>query len=103
MPGRVRKLPADGLKVPHMGWNSIEANRESPLLSGVNSGSYCYFVHSYYVEPEDESLVLTWTDYGIRFASGVEVGKLAAFQFHPEKSSRIGLAILDNFAKMAEG
>lgn len=103
LPGRVRKLPGNDLKVPHMGWNSIEFARDSRLLSGVKSGSYCYFVHSYYVEPEDSSLVLTWTEYGIRFASGVQSGRLAAFQFHPEKSSRTGLSILGNFAEMALG
>jgi len=103
LPGRVRRLPGKGLKVPHMGWNSIEIAAESPLLQGIRNGSYCYFVHSYFVEPEDDSLVLTWTEYGVRFASGVHRGKLAAFQFHPEKSSRTGLAILANFATMVGG
>ncbi len=102
LPGKVKKLPGKGLKVPHMGWNSIEIARESALLNGVSSGSYCYFVHSYYVETPELTLVLTWTEYGIRFASGVQRGRMAAFQFHPEKSSGTGLTILDNFARMAE-
>ena len=103
LPGRVKRFPEGPLKVPHMGWNSIEQAKPSPLLQGLGKDPYCYFVHSYYVEPADESQVLTWTEYGICFASGIQVGELAAFQFHPEKSSRVGLALLDSFARVATG
>ncbi len=99
LPGRVVRF-AQGLKVPHMGWNDARAVRPHPLLAGVENGSFFYFVHSYYVVPEREEDVLTLTEYGVTFASGAAVGKVAAFQFHPEKSSSAGLRILDNFARL---
>jgi len=96
-----RRNTNDPLKVPHMGWNDIRlssvANRSSPILKDVRSGSYVYFVHSYYVKPRDNGIVLTTTDYGVDFISGIARGNVFGFQFHPEKSQKIGLKILRNF------
>lgn len=99
--GRVRRLP-DGLKVPHMGWNQAEIQRPDPLLEGVPGSSSFYFVHSYYVDPEEQEVVLTRTDYGISFASIVGRDNVYGIQFHPEKSSGMGLKILENFGRMVE-
>jgi len=88
---------AEGLKIPHMGWNQIVKRRECALLRGVDSGSYVYFVHSYYPAPEDESIVATTTEYGVEFVSSVTRGSLFACQFHPEKSQQVGLKIIENF------
>ncbi|MCL6635263.1 MAG: imidazole glycerol phosphate synthase subunit HisH, partial [Peptococcaceae bacterium] len=98
-PGRVRRLP-EGLKVPHMGWNQVRTVRPDPLLSGVEDGSSFYFVHSYYVDPAEPELAIAVTDYGVRFASVVGRGSVYGIQFHPEKSSALGLAILKNFGEM---
>ncbi|MEG6616153.1 imidazole glycerol phosphate synthase subunit HisH [Peptococcaceae bacterium 1198_IL3148] len=98
-PGKVRRLPP-GYKIPHMGWNQIEIKQQSPLLMGVENGSAVYFVHSYYVDPADSQLVLTTTDYGISFASIVGSQNVFGIQFHPEKSSQLGLQILENFGKL---
>ncbi len=94
-----------GLKVPHMGWNDIKkpARHKTPgakILKGVPDGSYMYFVHSYYVKPEDRKAILAVTDYGIDFASGVAKDNVCGFQFHPEKSQAVGLRILENFVNM---
>lgn len=89
-----------GLKTPHMGWNQIRIVRPSPLLSGIPDGSHFYFVHSYYGVPEDASVVLTVTDHGVPFASGLAQGSVYACQFHPEKSQELGLRILSNFGKL---
>jgi imidazole glycerol-phosphate synthase subunit HisH len=90
------------LKVPHMGWNKVEIKQKHPVLEGIESGSFYYFVHSYYVDPDDKSLIATTTDYGIEFASSIAKGNIFASQFHPEKSQKKGLKLLDNFARMAE-
>jgi len=106
LPGRVRRFELDdpALKVPHMGWNTIDITRRPPLLRGVADGSYLYFVHSYYVEtPEGEEIVATTTEYGIEFVSSVWRGRVFATQFHPEKSQGVGLRIYDNFAALAAG
>lgn len=100
LPGRVTRFPADGLKVPHIGWNQLHIRRENPLLAGVESGSYAYFVHSYYVEAGDPSDVLATTDYGIAFASAVAHGNVFGIQPHPEKSQSVGLRILRNFVEI---
>ena len=97
--GRVRRLPP-GLKVPHMGWNSVHLGRPSPLLEGIPDGSFFYFVHSYYVEPAEEDVVVATTDYGVSFPSVVARGNLFGIQFHPEKSSTLGLRILANFGRL---
>jgi glutamine amidotransferase len=89
-----------GLKVPHMGWNQLTARKPSPLLKDLPEGASVYFVHSYYVEPEDDSVIATTTDYGRPFVSSVWRDNLVATQFHPEKSQTVGLKILENFSKM---
>ena len=88
-----------GLKVPHIGWNRIEKQQDSPFLEGLSSGDYVYFVHSFYVVPSDNSIVATTTDYGQSFVSSVATDKLFACQFHPEKSQDLGLRILANFGR----
>jgi len=87
--GKCRKFDGKGLKVPQIGWNSINIVKKE-LLEGVKDDSYFYFVHSYYVEPEDKAIVATETDYGIEYCSGVSSGNVNAFQFHPERSGEIG-------------
>ncbi|SHF09326.1 imidazole glycerol phosphate synthase subunit HisH [Desulforamulus putei] len=99
-PGAVKRFPEGELKVPHMGWNQVAIARPSPLLEGVPDGSAFYFVHSYYVEPADPELVITHTEYGLPFASVVGRRNVFGIQFHPEKSSTLGLRILENFGKM---
>lgn len=92
-------LPAD-YSVPHMGWNQLEIRRRSPLLNGLEDGSHFYFVHSYYVVPEEDAIVATETDYGGRFCSMVWRDNVFATQFHPEKSQADGLRMLKNFAEL---
>jgi len=102
-PGKVVGFhPQNGLKVPHMGWNRIVKKKESPFLQGISDGDYLYFVHSYYVTPADVSVVATTTTYGTSFVSSIATDHLFACQFHPEKSQKIGLRILENFARFAE-
>ncbi len=101
LPGRVTRFPANGPKVPHIGWNQLHIRQNHPLLAGIESGAYAYFVHSYYVEAGDPSDVLAVTDYGIDYASVVGRGTLFGIQPHPEKSQSVGLRILRNFVEMA--
>jgi glutamine amidotransferase len=89
-----------GLKVPHMGWNQLNVRRQSPLFKGLEPGSGVYFVHSYHVVPGDESVIATTTDYGGEFVSSIWRDNLMATQFHPEKSQKVGLQILANFAAL---
>jgi glutamine amidotransferase len=99
-PGRVVGFRGnDELKVPHMGWNQIEKKKPSPFLEGIATGDYVYFVHSFYVVPEDPSLIATTTQYGDSFASSIATDHLFACQFHPEKSQELGLRILANFGR----
>ena len=100
VPGRVIRLP-EGLKVPHMGWNQVELGRSHPALPQDLGGQYFYFVHSYYAEPADSSIVAGWTDYGVRFPSIVAKDNLIATQFHPEKSGDVGLSIYAGFIEWA--
>jgi imidazole glycerol-phosphate synthase subunit HisH len=88
-----------GLKVPHMGWNSIRINRDSKILKGIEDGAYLYFVHSFYPAPA-EDIAATTTEYGVSFASSIEKGNIFACQFHPEKSQSIGLHLLSNFVEL---
>lgn len=97
LPGRVELLPTE-LKIPQIGWNQVSFRKESRLMEGIPDGSSFYFVHSYAVVPEAESDILCTTEYGCTFVSAVERGNIAAFQFHPEKSSSLGLNILRNFS-----
>ncbi|SMO48301.1 glutamine amidotransferase [Balnearium lithotrophicum] len=90
------ELPKD-YKIPHMGWNQIYKKKESKLLEGIREGEFFYFVHSYYVKPSSKSVVLTETDYGIYFTSSIEFENVFATQFHPEKSQKVGLKLLENF------
>ncbi len=99
IPGRVIRFTHD-LKIPQIGWNQIEVRQDCPQLAGISSGSWFYFVHSFHVVPEDESVVATVTDYGYEFCSAIRRGNLFATQFHPEKSSDCGLQILRNFAAL---
>ena len=92
----------ENLKVPHMGWNRIEKKKDSPFLDGIASGDYVYFVHSFYVVPDDDSLVATTTDYGEPFVSSIATDWVFACQFHPEKSQELGLRILKNFGRFVE-
>lgn len=102
-PGRVIGFHADqNLKVPHMGWNRIEKKKDSPFLEGIASGAYVYFVHSFYVVPEDGSVTATTTDYGNSFVSSIATDRLFACQFHPEKSQELGLRILANFGRFVQ-
>jgi imidazole glycerol-phosphate synthase subunit HisH len=94
--GRVRRFP-QGLPVPHMGWNQIHQARPVPLWRGLPDHAYAYFVHSYYVAPEDPAVVAATTDYGIDYASVVARGNLYGIQFHPEKSQDVGERILRNW------
>ena len=96
--GKIVRLPAEsGLKIPHIGWNNLHFPREGRLFDGVAENSYVYFVHSYYLQARDESIVTAVTDYGARIHASIESGNLFACQFHPEKSSEVGLRILRNF------
>ncbi|HEX9780782.1 MAG TPA: imidazole glycerol phosphate synthase subunit HisH [bacterium] len=111
--GRVRRFPGRGrdgqrLKIPHMGWNQVRrapagcpaGPADCPLLRGVPEGSYMYFVHSHYAEPEDASVIELESHYGAPFASMIRRAQLYATQFHPEKSQRVGLTVLENFARL---
>ena len=94
--GRVKRFE-NGLSVPHMGWNGLIFEKPSPIFKGLSGEEKFYFVHSYYVSPEDREVILTSTDYGTRFTSSIQSGNIIATQFHPEKSGRTGLKILENF------
>jgi glutamine amidotransferase len=97
--GRVKQLPRT-VKVPHMGWNTLNIVRQNPLFDGIAEGSYVYFVHSLYPEPKDPSIVISKTEYGTTFTSAVSQKNICGTQFHPEKSGDLGLRILKNFAKL---
>ncbi|KUK75131.1 MULTISPECIES: imidazole glycerol phosphate synthase subunit HisH [Methanobacterium] len=103
-PGKVVRfpetLPPQGLKIPHMGWNNLNTLRYSPLMEGIGQ-DYMYFVHSYYVQPEDPEIVVATVDYGVEVPAVVAQDNVFATQFHPEKSGPVGLEILKNFLKQA--
>ncbi len=100
LPGQVIRFPKNELKVPHMGWNQIQIQKEIPHLKGIPNGAYFYFVHSFYGTPEDKTCIATTTDYGVQFPSAVAQGRLFACQFHPEKSQEMGRKLLKNFANL---
>jgi len=102
VPGMTRKLPQGGLKLPHMGWNSVSFRKAHPVLDGIPDNAHFYFVHSYYAVPEDEGLTAGVTEYGMPFCSVLVRGNLVATQFHPEKSSALGLKIYENFVRFAQ-
>lgn len=101
IPGKVRRfqLPAS-YKVPHMGWNSIRVADNSRLFKDIPSGSYVYFVHSFYTEPEDPQVSTAVSAYGIEFTCAVEKGNIFGTQFHPEKSGQVGIRVLRNFGEL---
>jgi glutamine amidotransferase len=95
--GKVVRFPENGLKVPHMGWNTIKVLKRPPIFDSIEDESFFYFVHSFYVVPIEKNLTATTTDYGVRFTSMVWKDNVFATQFHPEKSQDLGLAILKGF------
>lgn len=95
--GKVVKFRDKRLKVPHMGWNSVEFVKKNPFFDGIPAGSYFYFVHSYYVKPTDPELIIGTTNYGVNFTACLARDNILATQFHPEKSQNAGLQILRNF------
>lgn len=98
--GKIIRIPeAVDLKVPHIGWNSLKFEKESPILEGLSDGAYVYFVHSFYLKAE-EDIVIASTEYGTHIHAAVQKGNVYACQFHPEKSSDVGLRILENFVTM---
>ncbi len=99
--GQILRIPdAPGLKIPHMGWNSLEITPGARLYQGIENGAYVYFVHSYYLKAEDLSIIAATTDYSTCIHASVEAGNVFACQFHPEKSGEVGLQILKNFAEL---
>ncbi len=99
--GNVVRFPESDLKVPHMGWNNVKAQKGSALLKGLPESPFFYFVHSYYAVPEDKGVNLTTTGYGIEFTSSIEKDNIMACQFHPEKSQKAGLKVLKNFSELS--
>lgn len=99
--GEILRIPAcNGLKIPHMGWNSLSYDHPGRLFEGIPEGEYVYFVHSYYLKAADEAIVTASADYGVKIHASVEQGNVFACQFHPEKSGEAGLSILRNFIKI---
>lgn len=99
--GDIKKIPeADGLKIPHIGWNSLDYSQDGRLFRGIKEGSFVYFVHSYYLQAKDADVVKATTEYGVTIHASVEQNNLFACQFHPEKSSDVGLRILQNFSSL---
>jgi glutamine amidotransferase len=111
LPGTVQRFPHEAmvdaagnkLKVPHMGWNNVHQAVPHPLWAGIEEGARFYFVHSYRLSPEDPGVIIGSTEYGVRFAAAVQLGNVFAVQFHPEKSSTMGLKLLANFGRIAKG
>lgn len=103
IPGMVRRLPDKGLKIPHMGWNSLTPIKDSLILEGLPAEPYVYFVHSYACEAKRREDVLTITEYGVPFHSAVQRENVIGLQFHPEKSGRVGQRMLENFVAMTRG
>ena len=101
LPGKILRIPpAEGLKIPHMGWNSLHFPRKGRLFKGLPEETYAYFVHSYYLQAEDPEIVKATTEYGVTIHASVEKDNVFACQFHPEKSSAMGLRMLQNFASI---
>ena len=102
--GKILKIPAgEGLKIPHMGWNSLELKNQGRLFAGIPEGAYVYFVHSYYLRAQEREIVKASARYGVEIDASVEKDNVFACQFHQEKSSGIGLAILKNFVDLGKG
>lgn len=102
LPGKILRIPdCPGLKIPHMGWNSLSITPGARVFQGIEDGAYVYFVHSYYLKAADESIVAASTEYSTHIHAAVERGNVFACQFHPEKSSDVGLKILKNFITLS--
>lgn len=102
--GTIKKIPSgDGLKIPHIGWNSLEIKKENGLFKGIDKNSYVYFVHSYFLDAKDKKIVSAQTEYGVKIDAAIEKDNVFATQFHPEKSGETGLKILKNFADIVNG
>lgn len=102
--GTITKIPnSEGLKIPHMGWNSLSIKKGCRLFNGIEENPYVYFVHSYYLNAADKSIVAAQTEYGVTIDAAVESGNVFATQFHPEKSGEVGLKILKNFVDIVGG
>ena len=103
LPGEVVRFPEsqknDGLKVPHMGWNNLNIRKKSSLVEGIGN-DYMYFVHSYFVQPDDDKIVVATVNYGLDVPAIVAQENVFATQFHPEKSGNVGLKLLENFLKL---
>ena len=101
LPGEILRIPAaDGLKIPHIGWNSLHLENDGRLFAGIEEQAYVYFVHSYYLKAKEESCVKASAEYGTHIHASVEKGNVFACQFHPEKSGEVGLKILNNFVNL---
>ena len=101
--GEIKRIPdKDDLKIPHIGWNSLKYPNQGRLYEGIAEDSYVYFVHSYYLEAKEPEIVVASTEYGTKIHASVEKGNVFACQFHPEKSSSVGLKILENFLKISK-
>ncbi len=101
--GKIVEIPKNtGLKVPHMGWNSISVKQKDGIFKDIDDESYFYFVHSYYLKDAEEDVVAATTEYGVSIQCAVQKGNLCATQFHPEKSSKVGLKLLENFLSKGE-
>ncbi|MGN0407286.1 MAG: imidazole glycerol phosphate synthase subunit HisH [Bacteroides sp.] len=101
LPGKILRIPdCEGLKIPHMGWNSLDIKENQPLFKGIPNQSYVYFVHSYYLKADNEEDVAATTEYSTHIHASVAHGNTFACQFHPEKSGRVGLKILKNFIEL---
>jgi len=100
--GHVRRFPEGELKVPHMGWNSVHPTQQTdPIWQGMGSAPYFYYVHSYFPEPEDSSIIAATSTYGCSFAAAIRRGRMIATQFHPEKSQMLGLKLLQNYINLS--
>lgn len=101
--GKIRRIPnGEGLKIPHMGWNSLEIKKNDALYKGIGNGAYVYFIHSYYLDCADKSIVSSQTDYGVKIDASISRGNVFATQFHPEKSGDVGIKMLRNFVNIKE-
>ena len=101
--GEIKRIPdKEELKIPHIGWNSLKFPNEGRLYQGIAEDSYVYFVHSYYLEAKEDEIVVATTEYGTKIHASVEKGNVFACQFHPEKSSSVGLKILENFLSISK-
>lgn len=100
IPGEIIKFNAPGIKIPHMGWNNLVINRDSPLVKNIGTEDYVYFVHSYYAKPDSFDDVVAYAEYSVKVPAIVQKDNVIGMQFHPEKSSNVGFQLLTNFKEM---